>query len=495
MPLPLDLPRHAALGIAGLSLITGTACSSDTGTAPALATGNQIQIQTASLAPNRYNVLSNVITFIADNADSARVVYSSPSDTTAATPFVPVQRIEHARGTAQIAVLGLLPNTTYDEVLQVFGPGGSVSTSFSATTPALSSFVQGITLKVSGTFSPGYTLVSPISYPPSDSAVMVAFDGRGRIRWYRTFPPGTGSSESKLQHNGHYTIALGESAGYDGMTESFTEFLPSGQVVASYAAPKTEYTDPHDFWITGSGATKRAHFFSYTPRQFDYSSLGGPSSGIGYGHQVTRQSTGGSIEFRWDAWDHYSIIDWIEPTGVAPPFDFDHPNSLDFDADSNYIVSFRNLGAIIKLNAQTGAMMWQFSGRLNQFTILNDPLDGPSGQHCVRVLPNGHLLMYDNGLAHHPAHSRAVEYALDVPNRTATMVWEYEPSPAIFTPIVGSAQRLSNGNTLVGFGYAGQMHEVAPNGTVVARASFSLHGNAPFYRAWRQASLYQYIQP
>jgi hypothetical protein len=75
------------------------------------------------------------------------------------------------------------------------------------------------------------------------------------------------------------------------------------------------------------------------------------------------------------------------------------------------------------------------------------------------------------------------------------MVWEYEPNPAIFTPIVGSAQRLSNGNTVVGFGFAGQVHEVAPNGTVIARGSFSTNGTVPFYRAWRQVSLYQYIQP
>ncbi len=491
----LDLSRRAALSIAGLSLIVGAGCSSDTGTAPTLATGGQIQILTASLSQNRYNALSNVVTFIADDADSARVVYSTSSDTTAATPFVPLQHIEHARGTAQIAVLGLLPSTTYQEVLQVYGPTGSVSTTFSATTPSLSSFVQGIKLQVSGTFGPGYTLVSPIAYPLTDSAVMVAFDSQGRIRWYRTFAPGSGSSESKQQHNGHYTIALGESAGFDGAIESYTEFLPGGEIVASYAAPKTEYTDPHDLWITGSGATKRLHFFSYTGRTFDYSSLGGPPSAIGYGHQVTRQTTEGSVEFRWDAWDHYSIIDWIEPTGVAPPFDFDHPNSLDFDLDSNYIVSFRNLGAIIKLNAQTAVTMWQLGGRLNQFTFVGDPLGGPSGQHCVRVLPNGHLLMYDNGLAHSPPHSRAVEYALDVPNRTATMVWEYEPNPAIFTPIVGSAQRLSNGNTLVGFGFAGQVHEVAPNGTVIAHASFSMNGTAPFYRAWRLASLYQYVQP
>jgi hypothetical protein len=37
------------------------------------------------------------------------------------------------------------------------------------------------------------------------------------------------------------------------------------------------------------------------------------------------------------------------------------------------------------------------------------------------------------------------------------MVWQYVPTPAVFTLIVGSAQRLQNGNTVVGFGNAAQI--------------------------------------
>ena len=47
--------------------------------------------------------------------------------------------------------------------------------------------------------------------------------------------------------------------------------------------------------------------------------------------------------------------------------DFDHPNSLDFDLDSNYVVSFRQLGAVVKVNAQKRRHpMWQLGGARNR---------------------------------------------------------------------------------------------------------------------------------
>ena len=111
----------------------------------------------------------------------------------------------------------------------------------------------------------------------------------------------------------------------------------------------------------------------------------------------------------------------------------------------------------------------------------------------MRVLPNGHLLIYDNGnLLPAPRHSRAVEYALDTVAKTAAMVWEYLPNPPIYTFAVGSVQRLENGNTLVGFGLAGQIHEVDANARLVASALFTLNGVSQFYRANRIRSLYTY---
>lgn len=475
-----------------------------------------LRVSNIYAANNPLNVLSSVVTFAVTGADSARVIYRTSEDTTSATPYEPV-----TGSTGRVVILGLLPFTRYTLTVEVKAGHRHTSADAWYYTRGLPPSVQAASLAVTGRFSRGLTLVSPLALnPTTDSAIAVAFDAVGRLRWYRMFDV-TGSTELKQQPNGHFTIALpltswsfseplvrastetGSPAprrhavpgGYDGTPQQYVEFLPSGEIVRTYTAGDGEFTDSHELLMTGPPQAPALHLFGYTRRPFNFASLGGPADAMGVGHQLIRESPPGVVQFKWDAWDHYGPADWIEPTGVHPPDDFDHPNSIDFDLDGNYILSFRNMGAIVKVNARTGATMWQLGGRRNQFEIRNDPLGGFSGQHSVRVLPNGHLLIYDNGLRHKPPRTRAVEYALDEAHHVATMVWEYEPTPAFLTTAFGSVQRLRNGNTLVGFGYAGQIREVDAKAHPVAIASFVYGEQNTFYRATRIASLYQYEAP
>jgi hypothetical protein len=195
-------------------------------------------------------------------------------------------------------------------------------------------------------------------------------------------------------------------------------------------------------------------------------------------------------------WDHFSWADRIEPPRDTL-WDFDHPNSLDFDHDGNYIVSYRNMGEVTKIDRRTGAILWRFGGRNNQFKIRNDPLGGFSAQHTARVLPNGNLLLYDNGTRHAPQQTRAVEYRLDTRAKTADLVWEYRHNPTRYVPYTGAVQRLANGNTLIAYSNYGTVTEVNPRGEVVWEGTvMRSEGDAgDFYRAIKIASLYRYEDP
>jgi outer membrane protein assembly factor BamB len=179
---------------------------------------------------------------------------------------------------------------------------------------------------------------------------------------------------------------------------------------------------------------------------------------------------------------------WTPDDFTSPPLtdkgDMDHPNSLDFDSDGNIVVSWRSLGAVTKLDANTGEVLWQLGGTKSDFTIDDDPLNGFSGQHFARMLPAEHILIYDNGTGHDPNVSRPVEYALDTENETATMVWDYIDPEKTYTTYMGSAQRLPDGNTLVGYSTAAIITLVDPNGTVLAQGYKMDGGNSSiFYRA------------
>jgi Arylsulfotransferase (ASST) len=209
---------------------------------------------------------------------------------------------------------------------------------------------------------------------------------------------------------------------------------------------------------------------------------------------VLRISAVGQVDTLISGDEHWGAADDVEPPYIA---DLDHPNSIDFDLDGGVIVSYRDLSAVVKVDRKTRAIVWQLGGTQNQFTFIDDPLGGFDGQHTARVLPNGHLLIFDNGWTHSPPTSRAVEYALDTVRKTATMVWQYSASPPIFNDFTGSAERLVNGNTVVAWTLKGLVDEVGADGTLLSRASLQTAPGriATPYRVTRIKSLYGYARP
>lgn len=145
--------------------------------------------------------------------------------------------------------------------------------------------------------------------------------------------------------------------------------------------------------------------------------------------------------------------------------------------------------------------MWTFASQLSalasDFTIASDPLNGFSAQHCVRVIDNGHLILFDNGTSHSTVASRAVEYQLDLGAHTATMVWQYHHTPEIYTQFTGSVQRLQNGNTFIGWPWIPTVlaSEVTSSGTTAWEGSPVTPVQQLPYRFTRIHSLYSYAKP
>ncbi len=438
-----------------------------------------------TVLPNAYNVLARVVAANV-TGDSARVGYWSTTDTTW-TPFFAIRD-----SAVRIPLLGMLAGTTYSAILQVRRVDTTTTTSVPEwTTGDLPAALRQMQLRVTGQPAKAYTLMLlPASH--GGSASVVAVNGAGQIVWYRTTGVG-GLVDAKQQPNGHFTAGLGP--------PGYIEFLPTGDSLRTWTVPAGFTNDGHELMLTGTdSASARAHLFGFDTRPVDKSPIGGPASATAGGHTLFRERLGGSVEFRWSAWDHFSIEDWIEEPDslkqLASGESFDHPNAIDFDLDGNYIVSWRNFSAVTKIDYHTGQILWQLGGRKNQFTFVNDPLGGFNGQHSTHILPNGHLLLYDNGWRHDPAQTRVVEYALDLQNMTATMVWEYRHAPPIFTPFVGFVERHQDGNTFVAFGLDGIVDEVTPNDQVLWEGALTV-GGVPtgIYRARAVPSLYDYREP
>jgi arylsulfotransferase ASST len=465
------------------------------GNAPLQAPTTSPGLASARLQANPNNVLSALITFDTEG-DSARVVYAGKNQPPDSTPFIRLHQ-----GTDTIAVLGLRPRTTYRGVIEISN-GSSVARSDTLvyTTEDLPDLVRRISITTTGNAGSSLTLTS--AQVGGDTVVAFAFDSSGTIRWYRRFPGKESvSGDLKQQPNGDFTLFRGLSFGSQHVPGEYIEFTPAGDSVRSITVAPPRYLDNHELLMTtGPDGKQLLHFFEYEHRPVNLSFVGVPSELPVAGHQLVRVREDGSTEFEWNAWDHVAPEEWIEPPPPDPlnpgEPDYDHPNSLTFDRDGNYVASFRHLGQIMKINARSGEIMWRLGGTKNQFTFRNDPLNGFSAQHSARIMANGNLLLYDNGTRHNPPESRAVEYALDTTAMTATLVWQFRHAPIIYTPYVGLVQRLSNGNTSIAYAEAGHVTEVSGAGTVLWEADVKVDGNAAFcYRLSRIVSLYRYQAP
>jgi hypothetical protein len=469
------------------------ACGSEDLAAPPA--GQDVRVVSVRMSPNPNDALAEFVTVAAEHADSARVLFLADGVPADSTPGYPVKD-----GNVVVPVLGLRAATAYRGVVEVAGAGGRVrSDTVEFTSGVIPEPLQHVTIATSGTGGPGLTLTA--LQLAGTALFAFAFDSAGSIRWYRRFDDPRIGGELKQQPDGNFTLYIGASFGAQPVPGYYVEFTPAGDSLRAFSAPGPLYTDNHELWITrGADGRERIHLFGYDRRVRDLTSVGGPPDASVAGHFLLRFREDGYPEFSWSAWDHLRIADWIEPPQPGPVDpnqpDFDHPNSIDFDRDGNYIVSFRNLGEVTKIDARTGAILWRLGGTNNQFRFVDDPLHGFSAQHSARIMSNGNLLLYDNGTRHQPAESRAVEYALDTVARTATMVWEFRHAPIIYTPYVGSVQRLANGNTLIGYAMVGHATEVGADGGVRWEADMRVDGQPAFaYRMLRLASLYRAEAP
>lgn len=204
------------------------------------------------------------------------------------------------------------------------------------------------------------------------------------------------------------------------------------------------------------------------------------------GNHIQEIDENHNVVFQWECWDYFNLEDtYIENLDLLL-IDYVHMNSIAVDFDGHLLLSSRHLSECTKINRQTGEIIWRLGGKNNQFNFINDP-DQMSYQHDFRPVagkPN-HYTLFDNGNLREIKYSRALEYKLDTVNMIAEKIWEYRHSPDWYSRLMGNAQRLSNGNTLINWGDPAlpKITEIAPDSTLVYEADFTPKMNN--YRTFR----------
>ena len=179
--------------------------------------------------------------------------------------------------------------------------------------------------------------------------------------------------------------------------------------------------------------------------------------------------------------------------GALRPIEWTVANSLSIGPRGNYIVSFLTLRQVISISPDFKRVEWALGGPNSDY-IFRDPADRPYGFHTASELPNGNILVFDNGTRRPDEeggeYSRVIELVLNSYDLTVTKAWEYRPDPDIFARIQSSAYRLENENTLVNFDTDPRVIvEVAQDGTEVWNLTIGGPRRVRGYRAYAHESI------
>lgn len=157
----------------------------------------------------------------------------------------------------------------------------------------------------------------------------------------------------------------------------------------------------------------------------------------------------------------WSLIDSIDPQDfpLQPHYTRDHYpliNSVRFTSDGNVLASLRSVSAVIIISKETGKIIWHLDSSV------------VAQQHDATELPDKSILIFDNGV-YRNGESMPYSRVIQVNRETKKIVWQYkDPNPmCFFSPFMGAAQRLRNGNTLVTEAGFGRIFEVTMEGEMV----------------------------
>lgn len=159
----------------------------------------------------------------------------------------------------------------------------------------------------------------------------------------------------------------------------------------------------------------------------------------------------GQILWHWNSCAHlHPRLGYTAYGYNVNDFNYAHLNSIDTDLQGNYLLSFRHLNAVVKVNRQSGNVDWILGGKANQFSFTNTtPF---TAQHYARQLPNGNISIFDNAFISANTESRALQFQLDTINMTATSVFEYTSSLGVNSAAMGNYQ-VTDSVQLINYGY------------------------------------------
>jgi hypothetical protein len=330
-------------------------------------------------------------------------------------------------------------------------------------------------LEDSGSLGAGLIFVGPQDFSaPYPNQGPEIIDNEGRPVWFLP-TPGDMSTDFRVQtYNGNPVLTWSQGLTYaDTKPGDTTDYIMDSTyaVIAKVQAGNGYNADIHEFQVTPQNT---AIIAIYNNVSADLSSLGGPVDGtIQEGVVQEIDIPTGSVLFEWHSLPNVALGEsyYAYTPGQSGPYDYFHINSVKLDTDGNLLISARHTWTVYKVNRTTGAMIWRLGGKKSDFTLgAGLPF---AWQHDVEAADSQTLRIFDNESDGVPVlpYSRVIWVQHDDTAMTASVTQSIVHPAQLSVLAEGSAQTLSNGDTLVEWGILGRISEFSPAGQLLWDAS------------------------
>jgi arylsulfate sulfotransferase len=278
-------------------------------------------------------------------------------------------------------------------------------------------------------FKEGFMLMNKRETP----GFLYIVDVKGRLRWYHNID-GKGFKVTHFTPDNTIISILGNNDEPTSYGSEILEVNLLGDTLLHLKKGAGDFTQTihHEILKTGNSIVT----LYVDNRVMDLSSIGGGKKDTVNGDGILVLDRSGHKIWQWSVFD---VMDPLKDSGLLKDRkDWMHANSLNYDLDSNYIISFYNNGQIWKLDRHTGRIIW----KLGKGGTVKMPADAQFDMaHAVHINPDGNLMFFDNGVDKHQ--SEVLAFSMNDSLKTASLNMKIRLPKEIYNDRMGSAYMIA----------------------------------------------------
>jgi hypothetical protein len=187
---------------------------------------------------------------------------------------------------------------------------------------------------------------------------------------------------------------------------------------------------------------------SYVDREFDLTVQGRTERRTVKGDGYVIMNMEGRITKLWDCFDELNPAD--DPNIMSNISDWLHANSINYDAEGNYYMTFNTISQLWKIEAHTGEVKY----RIGKNGTIDIPEEGKAnGMHCANPQSPNEILIIDNARNENEG-SRAIMYKVNEMQKSAEIIVNSELPKEYSSPNRSNVQKIGDNRLLFGSGTA-----------------------------------------